>query len=34
MFKANETVHNAAIEKIMETLDKRMIHELERLLDG
>jgi hypothetical protein len=34
MFKANETVHNAAIEKIMETLDKRMIHELERLLNG
>jgi hypothetical protein len=34
MFKANETVHNAAIEKIMETLDKRMIHELERLLHG
>jgi hypothetical protein len=34
MFKANETVHNAAIEKIMETLDKRMIHELGRLLDG
>ena len=34
MFKANETVHNAAVEKIMETLDKRMIHELERMLDG
>jgi len=34
MFKANETVHNAAIDKIMETLDKRMIHELQRLLDG
>lgn len=34
MFKANETVHNAAIEKIVETLDKRMIHELERLLNG
>jgi len=34
MFNANETVHNAAIEKIMETLDKRMIHELERLLNG
>jgi hypothetical protein len=34
MFKANETVHNAAVEKIMETLDKRMIHELERLLHG
>ena len=34
MFEANETVHNAAIEKIMETLDKRMIHELERLLNG
>jgi len=34
MFKANDTVHNAAIEKIMETLDKRMIHELERLLNG
>ena len=33
MFKANETVHNAAVEKIMETLDKRMIHELERILD-
>jgi len=34
MFNANETVHNAAIDKIMETLDKRMIHELERLLNG
>jgi hypothetical protein len=34
MFKANETIHNAAIEKITETLDKRMIHELERLLNG
>jgi hypothetical protein len=34
MFNANETVHNAAVEKIMETLDKRMIHELERLLNG
>ena len=34
MFKANETVNNAAVEKIMETLDKRMIHELGRLLNG
>jgi hypothetical protein len=34
MFKANETVHNAAVAKIMETLDKRMIHELERMLNG
>jgi hypothetical protein len=32
MFKANETVHNAVIEKIMETLDKRMIHELKWIL--
>ena len=34
MFNANETVHNAVVEKIMETLDKRMLHELERMLNG
>ena len=34
MFKANENVHNAVLEKILETLDARMIHELERLLNG
>ncbi|GHU82787.1 hypothetical protein FACS189468_7360 [Spirochaetia bacterium] len=33
MFEANETVHNAVIEKIMETLDKRMIHELDFILN-
>ena len=32
MFKANENVHEPVIDKIMETLDKRMIHELERIL--
>lgn len=34
MFKANEDVQNTVNAKIMETLDKRMIHELERLLNG
>lgn len=34
MFKANEKVHKAALEKILRTLDARMIHELERLLNG
>jgi len=34
MFKANETVQSATIDKVVETLDKRMIHEFERLLNG
>jgi hypothetical protein len=32
MFKANEAVHNAVLKKIMQTLDARIVHELERLL--
>ena len=34
MFKANEKVHNAVLEKILKTLDDRMVHELGRLLGG
>jgi hypothetical protein len=34
MFNYNETVRNASIEKIVETLDKRAIHELERIING
>jgi hypothetical protein len=32
LFKANETVHNAAIEKIMETFEKRIVHQLDFIL--
>jgi hypothetical protein len=34
MFKANESIHNDVWDKIFETFDKRVVHELHRLLDG
>ena len=34
MFKANENVNVAVLEKIQETLDKRIEHELGRILNG
>jgi len=34
MFKANEKVNEAVLEKAGETLNKRVIHELERLMYG